>query len=76
MRSVGRDGDSGAARYPVAVYVHALLRGLAINPKCDGWREPKRLVEACAKVGKVSDGRVGGDDNVVRDGIVYFLAET
>lgn len=76
MRSVGRDGDGGAAGDPVAVNVHACLRGLAVQPECDGWREPERLVEARAEVGEVSDGRVGGNDNVFRDSLVYFLPKT
>lgn len=76
VRSVGRDSDRGAARYPVTAYIHAFLRSLAVNPERDGGREPERLIEARAEVGEVSDGCVGGDDNVVCDSLVYFLAKT
>lgn len=75
MRSIGRYGDGGVTRDPVAVNVHPRLRGLAIYPKCDGWREPERLVEARAEVWKSSDGRVRGDDNIVGKSLIYFLSK-
>lgn len=76
MRSVGRDGDRGATGDPLAVNVHTWLWGLAIQPKCDGRREPERLVEARPEVWKVSDGLVGGNDKAIRKSLIYFFPKT